>query len=106
MKRKVLVAVGHQIIVAAYFILFNKESYKELGLQGKPKKKQTKNYLNRINPLGIRDAQLQQLLEQRIRSNFYGVAISISSIKWTTGINNKVWHKFKHSLLLPLSSLA
>ena len=30
-------------------------------------RKQTKNYLNRINQLGISDEQLKELLEQRIQ---------------------------------------
>lgn len=68
-KKKALVAVGHKIIVAAYFIILNKEAYKEPELHDKPKKKkkQTKNYLNRINQLGISDEQLKELLEQRIQ---------------------------------------
>ena len=72
-KKKALVAVGHKIIVAAYFIILNKETYKEPELHDKPKKKkkQTKNYLNRINQLGITDEQLKELLEQRIQGRIF-----------------------------------
>jgi len=72
-KKKALVAVGHKIIVAAYFIILNKEAYKEPELHERPrkKKKQAKNYLNRINGLGISDQQLKELLEQRIQSRLF-----------------------------------
>lgn len=72
-KKKALVAVGHKIIVAAYFIILNKETYKEPELHDKPKKKrkQTKNYLNRINGLGISDEQLKELLDRRIKGRIF-----------------------------------
>lgn len=72
-KKKALVAVGHKIIVAAYFIILNKEAYKEPELHDRPKrrKKRTKNYLNRINELGISDEQLKELLEQRIQGRIF-----------------------------------
>lgn len=72
-KKKALVAVGHKIIVAAYFIILNKETYKEPKLHDKPKKKkkQTKNYLNRINQLGISDEQLKELLDRRIQGRIF-----------------------------------
>lgn len=72
-KKKALVAVGHKIIVAAYFIILNKETYKEPQLHDKPKKKrkQTKNYLNRMNQLGVTDEQLIELLEQRIQGRIF-----------------------------------
>jgi len=77
-KKKALVAVGHKIIVAAYFIILNKKAYKEPELHDKPKKrkKQTKNYLNRINQLGISDEQLKALL-----NNAYKVGFLLSSNK-------------------------
>ncbi|MFV0571793.1 MAG: hypothetical protein ACK5M1_05095, partial [Xanthomarina gelatinilytica] len=72
-KKKALVAVGHKIIVAAYFIILNKETYKEQELHYKPKKrkKQSKYYLNRINQFGISDQQLNQLLELRILGRIF-----------------------------------
>lgn len=55
-KKKALVAVGHKILIAAYFILKNKESYKELGgdyLDKMTKEKQIKRHLQRLRELGI-----------------------------------------------------
>ena len=55
-KKRALVAVGHKIIIAAYFILQNKESYKELGcdfLEKKNKNKQIKRYLRQLRDLGV-----------------------------------------------------
>ena len=55
-KKRALVAVGHKIIIAAYFILKNKESYKELGgdfLDKKTKEKQIKRHLQQLRELGV-----------------------------------------------------
>ena len=55
-KKRALVAVGHKIIIAAYFILKNKESYKELGgdfLDKKTKEKQIKRHLQKLRELGV-----------------------------------------------------
>lgn len=55
-KKRALVAVGHKIIIAAYFILQNKESYKELGgsfLDKKNKDKQIKRHLRQLRDLGV-----------------------------------------------------
>lgn len=53
-KKKALVAVGHKIIIAAYHVIKNKESYKEPELHNNPKrkKKQVNNYINRLKDLG------------------------------------------------------
>jgi len=48
--------VGHKILIASYFILRDKVSYKELGeefLQDKKKDKQINYYLNQLKGLGL-----------------------------------------------------
>lgn len=55
-KKKALIAVGHKILKAAYFILKNKETYKELGgdyLDKKTKAKQIKRHLQQLRRLGV-----------------------------------------------------
>ncbi|CDN30138.1 hypothetical protein BN938_2828 [Mucinivorans hirudinis] len=55
-KKRALVAIGHKIIVAAYFILLNKQPYREPELHDKnprKQKKQIRNYLNRLSALGV-----------------------------------------------------
>ena len=55
-KKRALVAVGHKILIAAYFILKNKESYKELGgdfLDKRNKEKQIKRHLRQLRELGV-----------------------------------------------------
>jgi hypothetical protein len=48
-------AVGHQILVAIYFIVKNKEQYKEPILHDNPKRKdrKIKNYLSKLKELGL-----------------------------------------------------
>ncbi len=55
-KKRALVAVGHKILIAAYFILKNKESYKELGgqfLETRNREKQIKRHLKKLRDLGV-----------------------------------------------------
>lgn len=55
-KKRALIAVGHKILVAAYFILKNKTAYKELGaayLQELKKEKQIKRHLQLLKELGV-----------------------------------------------------
>jgi transposase len=54
-KKKALMAVGHQILVAVYFIIKNKEPYCEPVLHDDPKRKnkKIKNYLSRLQELGV-----------------------------------------------------
>jgi hypothetical protein len=55
-KKRALIAVGHKILIAAYFVLNNKETYKELGgdyLDKLTKNKQIKRHLRRLRELGI-----------------------------------------------------
>ena len=55
-KKRALIALGHKILVAAYFIIKNKEAYKELGtdyLEPRRKKNQVQNYLDKLKKLGI-----------------------------------------------------
>lgn len=55
-KKRALIAVGHKILVATYFILKDKVIYKELGsdfLQEKKKDKQAKYYLKKLKELGV-----------------------------------------------------
>ena len=54
-KKRALIAVGHKILIAAYFILKDKTEYKELGavhLQEIRKEKQIKRYLKLLKELG------------------------------------------------------
>ena len=55
-KKRALIAVGHKIIIAAYFILKDKEKYKELGadfLDKKTKDKQILKHLQKLRELGV-----------------------------------------------------
>lgn len=54
-KKKALIAIGHQILVAVYFILKNKEPYKEPVLHDNPKRKarKIKNYIAKLKELGL-----------------------------------------------------
>jgi transposase len=55
-KKRALIAVGHKILVAAYFILNDKVAYKELGgefLQEKQKDKQIFRHLKMLKELGV-----------------------------------------------------
>lgn len=54
-KKKALIAIGHKIIVAAYFIIKNKEAYKEPMKWDDPFKKQriAKYHLKQIKALGF-----------------------------------------------------
>lgn len=55
-KKRALIAVGHKILVAAYFILKDKVSYKELGaeyLQELKKGKQIKRHIQLLKELGV-----------------------------------------------------
>lgn len=51
-----MVAVGHQILVSAYFILRNVEPYKEPVLHDNPKRRnrKIKNYLSKLKELGVK----------------------------------------------------
>jgi len=54
-KKRALIAVGHKILIAVYFILKDKTEYKELGaehLQEIRKEKQIKRYLKLLKELG------------------------------------------------------
>lgn len=55
-KKKALIAVGHKILIAAYFILKDKVEYKELGegfLDNKKKKHQIHHHIKRLKELGL-----------------------------------------------------
>jgi len=55
-KKRALVAVGHKILIAAYFILKDKVAYKELGpeyLQDLKKEKQINRHLKLLKELGV-----------------------------------------------------
>lgn len=49
-------AIGHKIIVAAYFIIKNKEEYKEPVQRNDPfsKQRMAKNFLEKIQKLGFK----------------------------------------------------
>jgi transposase len=55
-KKKALIAVGHKILIATYFILKNEIPYKELGnefLENKKKDKQILHHMKRLKELGV-----------------------------------------------------
>lgn len=53
--------MGHKIIIAAYHVIKEKKPYKEPELHNNPKRKrkQIKNYINRLKELGI-DVYVEQ----------------------------------------------
>jgi transposase len=55
-KKKAWVAIGHKIIVAAYFIIKNKIEYKEPVQRDNPfsKERMAKNYFKKIEELGFK----------------------------------------------------
>lgn len=55
-KKRALVAVGHKILIAAYYILKDKVEYKEMGaeyLQELKKEKQISKHLRLLKELGV-----------------------------------------------------
>ena len=55
-KKRALIAVGHKILVAAYFILRDKVEYKDLGsefLQDRNKEKRINRHLKLLKELGV-----------------------------------------------------
>jgi hypothetical protein len=55
-KKKALIAIGHKILIANYFILKDKVAYKELGagyLQELKKEKQISKHLKLLKELGV-----------------------------------------------------
>jgi transposase len=63
-KKRALIAIGHKILIAAYFILKNKEEYKDLGenfLDEKRKAKQIEHHLRRLKELGIDVAETKKV---------------------------------------------
>jgi hypothetical protein len=55
-KKRALIALGHKILCAAYFIIKNKEPYQELGaeyLESRRKKNQVQSYLDKLKGLGV-----------------------------------------------------
>lgn len=54
-KKKALIAVGHKILIAAYFILKDKTEYKELGseyLVNRNKNKKIQRYMKLLKEMG------------------------------------------------------
>jgi len=55
-KKRALLAIGHKILIASYFILKDREPYKELGaeyLQTRNKNKKVNRYLKYLKELGV-----------------------------------------------------
>ena len=55
-KKRALIAVGHKILCAAYFIIKNKEPYLELGaeyLESRRTKNQVQSLLDKLKGLGV-----------------------------------------------------
>jgi transposase len=65
-KKKALIAVGHKILIAIYYILKNQVEYKELGsdfLDNRRKNKQIQHHIKRLQELGLDAEQIKQLNE-------------------------------------------
>jgi len=61
-KKRALIAVGHKILIAAYFILKDQVAYKDLGadfLDNKRKTNQVQHHLKRLRELGVDIEKLQ-----------------------------------------------
>lgn len=61
-KKRALIAVGHKILIAAYFILKDQVAYKDLGagfLDNKRKEGQIRHHLKRLRELGLEIEKLQ-----------------------------------------------
>lgn len=55
-KKRALLAVAHKILIAAYFIIKEKEPYKDLGgefLEKKSREKRIKRHLQQLRELGV-----------------------------------------------------
>lgn len=55
-KKRALIAVGHKILIAAYYILKDKVAYKDLGydyLDSRRKTSQVQSYLDKLKNLGV-----------------------------------------------------
>ena len=65
-KKKALIAVGHKILIAIYYILKDQVEYKELGsdfLDNRRKNKQIQHHIKRLQDLGLDAEQIKQLQE-------------------------------------------
>jgi transposase len=54
-KKRALIAVGHKILIASYYILKDKVEYKELGadyLESRRKSKKVDRYMKRLKEMG------------------------------------------------------
>jgi len=63
-KKKALIAVGHKILIAIYYMLKDQVEYKELGsdfLDNKKKTKQILHHLKRLKELGLDEEQINQI---------------------------------------------
>ena len=61
-KKRALIAIGHKILIASYFILKEQVAYRDLGvefLENKRKTNQIHHHIKRLNELGIDTEQLQ-----------------------------------------------
>ena len=55
-KKRALIAIGHKILIATYFILKDRVPYKELGseyLQSRNKNKKVNRYLKYLKEMGV-----------------------------------------------------
>lgn len=55
-KKRALIAIGHKILIATYYILQDKVAYKELGaeyLQEIKKEKQIKRHIQLLKEMGV-----------------------------------------------------
>jgi hypothetical protein len=67
-KKRALIALGHKILCAAYFIIKNKEPYLELGaeyLESRRTKNQIQSYLSKLKSLGVEIKIKEQTNEGR-----------------------------------------
>ena len=62
-KKRALIATGHKILIAAYFILKEKTAYKELGgefLMNRKKDKKVTQLIKQLKDWGVEISQTQQ----------------------------------------------
>ncbi len=63
-KKRALIAVGHKILIAIYFVLKDNTVYKELGyeyLQEIKKDKQINYYLKKLKDLGFKTESIKEV---------------------------------------------
>ena len=102
-KKKALIAVGHKILIATYYILKDQVAYKELGsdfLDSKKKNKQVQHHLKRLKELGLDAQQLEQIEQMaKVAWGRFLLEVEISRQTWETP-HMKLTVNAKHTRVL------